>query len=197
MALADAARAIAGRIPDDVPACAALGESLPEESEVIGGAIQHLAALRTNYLNDRAYRLLTATVNQAPVRPIDPTVRDQFLEEERFGQMSLAGAFARLASLEPRLLTEAPAPPIDRALPRKRRSSWGRSTAPLVGPSAGRAHAVVNSELAQDVVREYRHAAATGRLRDDDPTPFFQLKRRTFGGTLFVIGPDPRSRARN
>ena len=90
-ALVQAAQEIAESGLEDDVACAELRARLPEDPEPARDAIEHLAALRTSYLDDRAYRLLTAAVDDTPVRPIDPAVREQFLAEAQLGRMSLTG----------------------------------------------------------------------------------------------------------
>jgi CheY-like chemotaxis protein len=103
MALADIALEIAGSGLDDSSACAELRKRLSEHPRAAGDAIEHLGALRTSYLDDRAYRLLTAAVDDGAVRPIDPAVRGQFLAEAKLGRLPLKDGFEYLASLEPRL----------------------------------------------------------------------------------------------
>src|ERR1700742_2896142 len=62
MALAGTAREIAGSGADDESACARLGERLPDDPESARDAVKHLGELRTSYLDDRAFRLLSAAV---------------------------------------------------------------------------------------------------------------------------------------
>src|ERR1700722_57681 len=96
MALAAVAQEMAASGLDDDAACAELRERLAEHPRAAGDAIEQLGGLRTSYLDDRAYRLLTAAVDGAPVRPIDPAVRDQFLAEAQLGRMSLNDGFEYL-----------------------------------------------------------------------------------------------------
>jgi len=187
MALARTAREIAGSGLDDDAACAELRERLPGDPEPARDAIEHLGALRTSYLDDRAYRLFTAAVNDTPVRPIDPDVREQFLAEARLGRMSLTDAFAYLVSLELRLGDLHERRSQDAA--RKRSGfSFGRSGPELVGPLAESADAVVNTDLARSVVVEYLAVTRDARGGEQDPTPFFERKRRMFSGTFRVFG---------
>lgn len=179
---------------DDNAACAELRARLLASSGPARDAVEHLAALRTTYVDDRAYRLLTAAIDDAPVRPIDPAVRDQFAAEAKLGRMSLTDAFEYLVSLEPRLRAR---PPADR---RSRRGgfSFESSEPPLVGPWAVSHNAVVNTELAADVVREYWALTRSGCSPEPDSTPFFERKRRTFGGSVVLFGrEDTRPRAQN
>lgn len=178
-------------VEDDV-ACAGLRARLPEDPEAVGDAIEHLAALGTSYVDDRACRLLTAAVDDTSVRPADPAVREQFLAEAQLGRMSLTDAFAHLVSLEPRLQGLVERRSDDRASKRSGFSiggfSIGRSEPGLVGPLAGSPHAVVNTDLARGVVVEYLAVTRDGRERDHDPTPLLERKRRTFTGTFRVFG---------
>jgi hypothetical protein len=132
MEFVEIVRQIAGGGLDNEAACSDLRGRLPEDPEVAQGAINHFGALRTSYIDDRAYRLLTAAVDGTPVRPIDPNVSDQFSAEAELGRMSLSDAFAYLVSLEPRLADE----PVRRAEERRTRRSGlsvGRSEPELVG----------------------------------------------------------------
>lgn len=154
MALVQVATQLAGSGLDDDAACAQLRARLPDDPELVRDGIKHLGALRTSYLDDRAYRLLTAAVDGSSVRPIDPAVREQFLAEAQLGRMSLDDAFAYLVSLEPRLhdllerRLEAPAS-------KRNGFRFSRSEPQLVGPLAESPHAVVNTDLARGVVVEY------------------------------------------
>jgi hypothetical protein len=194
-ALVQTAHEIAESGVDDDAACAELCARLPRDPEAVRDAIEHLAALRTSYVDDRAFRLLTAAVDDTPIRPIDPGVREQFLAEALLGRMSLNDAFAHLVSLEPRLqdLVERRS-----GHPAVRRSGFsvGRSEPELVGPLADSVYAVVNTDLARGVVVEYLAVTRDGLERDQDPTPFFERKRRTFTGTFRVFDKN-QPRAQN
>jgi hypothetical protein len=130
-ALAEMATEIAGTGADDESACAMLRERLPDDPEPARDAIKYLAVLRTSYLDDRAFRLLSSVVDGTPVRRIDPTVEAQFSAEAQLGRMSLSDAFAYLVSLEPRLAD----PQTQRAESGQRRNRWrvGRPPPDLVG----------------------------------------------------------------
>jgi hypothetical protein len=155
MALAERARQIAGTGLDDEAAREELGALLPEDGETVGGAIEHLAGMRTGYRDDRAYRLLSAAATGAPVRPIDPAVLELFSAEARLGRMSLNDAFDYLVSLEPRLPTL-----LARKVPKQ---GWSRSSEPiLVGPGAEATHALVGTDLARHVVSEHAIARKDG-----------------------------------
>ena len=154
MALADIALEIAGSGLDDSSACAELRKRLSEHPRAAGDAIEHLGALRTSYLDDRAYRLLTAAVDDGAVRPIDPAVRGQFLAEAKLGRLPLKDGFEYLASLEPRLHD---LPPRRLADLRQKPSGFtsSRSEPGLVGAWAESSHPVLNTDLAASVVKTY------------------------------------------
>jgi hypothetical protein len=198
MAVARMTREVAGGGLDDNAALAELRERLPQDSEASRGAIDHLAARRTSYLDDRAYRLLIAAVTDTAIGPIDPAVSDQFLAEAVLGRMSLAEAFEHLAELEPRLRDV----PVREQERRWGRCGWSfrRAEPELVGAWAETRHPILNTDLAAAVVREYRLVTGQGRVRavDNDPTPFFERKKRSFGGSFALFGGgDTRPRARN
>jgi hypothetical protein len=196
MAVADAAEEIAGKDWDDAAACAQLRERLPEDREAVGGAIEHLGALRTRFVTDRAYRLLTAALDGTPVRPIDPAVRDQFSAEAQLGRMSLTDAFQSLVELEPRLHQQL-MQGSDELRPKQ--SGWGTQSEPrLVGAWADNPHPVVNTDLAANIVSEYEAVTSNGRTADTDPTPFFERKKRSSVGSFALFGKgDTRLRAKN
>jgi hypothetical protein len=193
MELAQVARQIAGSGVDDQAACSELRDWLPDDQ----GAIKHLGAPRTSYLDDRAYRLLTAAVDGTPVRPIDPAVFEQFSAEARLGRMSLSNAFAYLVSLEPRLADEQARRAEERHT-RRNGFSVGRSEPDIVGAWAESPHPVLNTDLAAGVVREYSAVTRGGRIPGDDTTPFFERTKRTGGGSFALFGKgDTRPRAQN
>jgi hypothetical protein len=188
---------IAGSDLDDESACSRLREQLPQDPEAVRRAIEELGNVRTAYLDDRAYRLLTAAVDDAPVRPIDPSVRSLFLEEARLGRMSLDEAFEYLASLEPRLRELE-----TRRMERPRvKQGWSRgrdeSEFGLVGRFAESPHDLVKTDLAWSVVREYRAVRRHGGTADLGATPFFERRKRTGGFTFALFQKDTRPRAHN
>jgi hypothetical protein len=99
-----AAKRHAASAIDDETAERLLRGEVSDRGEPARAAIKDFGDPRDNFLYDRAYRLLTAAVDGGAVRPIDTTVRDLFLTEERLGRLSLEDAFAELALTEPRLL---------------------------------------------------------------------------------------------
>jgi hypothetical protein len=191
------ARTIAGRDLDDQASLVELGEVLPGDQDSAREAIIELAKLRNNYLDDRAYRLLTTAVDGTAVRTIDPALRDQFLAEAQLGHMSLNDGFEHLASLEPRL-REFVRRQSDRPAPKQ---GWSRtkegSDLHLVGRFAENPHDLVKTDLASSVVRESVAARAHGPTPRDDPTPFFERRNHTGGFTFALFEKDTRPRARH
>jgi hypothetical protein len=199
MELTQLVQEVAGTGVADEVACSELRLPLPEDPETVQGAIEYFGGLRTSYLEDRSFRLLTAAATKTPVRPIDPNVSEQFCAEARLGRMSLSDAFAYLVSLEPRLADE-PAREAEerRKSPSRRGFRVGDSEPSLVGAWAGSAHPILNTDLARAVVREYSIVTKGGLALDDDPTPFFERKKHSSGGSFALFGRgDTRPRARN
>ena len=178
----------------DHDACDGLADQLAADPLTVNQAVDHLAALRTDYLGDRAFRLLTAARDRTDVRPIDPAVRDQFNDEARLGSVPLDRAFEELAALEPRLQSYA------------ERLSGQRSHDPqaimaeinesrLIGFSSSSPHLLLHSDLAVEIVHDYLQAQSDPSLLEGD-TPVFERRQRTWVGT--VLAPDdPRRRATN
>lgn len=184
MALWTTAVELAGSALDDEGACAELRALLPDEPDTKRDAIAHLSNSRTSYRNDRAYRLLTAAVDHTAVRPIDPAVFDLFTAEAQLGRMSLSDGFAHLAALEPELqdAVRRPSPSSGPGL------SVGLGDPYLTGPLAESSHPVIKTELATNVVAEYRWVLEHGKSSDNDLTPFFERTNHTSTGTLFTFG---------
>jgi hypothetical protein len=197
MALVGIALEIAGSGLEESAACAELRKRLSEHPRSAGDAIEHLGGLRTTYLYDRAYRLLTAAVDDRAVRTIDPAVRDQFLAEAKLGRLPLMDGFEYLASLEPRLRELPPRPLADL---RQKRSGFtsGPSEPRLVGAWAESPHPVLNTDLAASVVMTYLAVKGGGRDVDHDATPFFERRQRTRTRSFALFGRgDTRPRAQN
>ena len=170
IAVAETARKIASSDLDDVIACRWLRARLSNDRDLAREVAEYLAGRRTTYLDDRAYRLLNAVLDDTSVRPIDAADQDQFLAEAQLGRRSLTGAFEELAALEPRLR---------RAVTRRIIGSAEK----LVGPWADSPHMILNTELAASVVVTYRSATKRGRRLDaDSSTPFFARKDRVGDG---------------
>jgi len=195
--IADQAREIARSAADDSIARDRLTEILPDDRELVGGAIELLARGRTSYVEDRAYRLLCASSDGRQVSPIDPDVRERFLTEAELGRLSLTDAFQRLATLEPRLREKD----LRRIVhPPSGRSGWGISKAEiLVGRWARTADPILSTDLAEDVVSEYRAVMGEAPSADGQhSTPFFDRDHTlTCGFPRFLFAEDPRPRATN
>jgi hypothetical protein len=195
--LADAARAAAGTGAADEEACAALRRRLPPDHGLVATAMNDLARDRTGYLNDRAYRLLTAAAVPAPVRPIGPDVCERFEAERALGRQSLTDAFETLAALEPRLRDEAAriweshALEMQAAREGKRTPRERRRRAALTGRHAEGADPRLRTDLASLVTCEYAIVTRGGQCPDADPTPFFEREHHAMVG----FGDDSRPRA--
>jgi hypothetical protein len=188
MDLADVAEDAASSGVTDSEARDRVAAQLPSDREVIDETVAHLTSLRTSYLMDRAFRLLTAARDRDEVRPIDPLVRDQFLAEARLGRLPLEEAFAELLRQEPRLGahtagTEEP----DEKLNRIRKAG-------LVGTRAS--DPLLHTELAQAIVYDYLRAQANPRLFEPS-TPAFELAFRTRIRHLAQFSGEPRPRGSN
>jgi hypothetical protein len=75
MAPAEIAKQIASGDLDDDAACRSLRAEITTDRESLDASVTQLAALRVDYVTDRAFRLLAAVRDDSPVRPIDPAVR--------------------------------------------------------------------------------------------------------------------------
>jgi hypothetical protein len=160
-------------------------------------AAEMLARLRDSYINDRAYRLLTAALDQTEVRQIDAAVREDFLREEALGRMPLEEAFEHLAQLEPGL-TELVAEEVDSSQASRDQQSFKRITVQthgLVGIAARSGDPLMRSDIAASIVKQYV-GIRSGRLRGDLRAPYFD-KRITSSYSGNFIGGVDRPRATN
>jgi len=181
--LARVARAAAERCAPDDEVSTALGERLPADQSLVAEATHDLGACRACYLDDRAYRLLRAAAVSAPVRPIDPHVRELFEAERELGRSSLTEAFERLVALEPRLREEASAfwasrEQWTRAAREGRRAPRQPRRPTLTGKDAEGADPLLHTDLASTVTHEYAIVTRGGERADEDRTPFFERRRR-------------------
>lgn len=176
----------AGSDLDDEHACMTLRGQLPGDRELVDSAIKILGSSRTSYLDDRAFRLLTSAVDGRPVRPIDPAVSEQFSAEQRLGRMSLSDAFAYLVSLDSRI-ADQPARIDARRHSTKTRIKFGESDDPQIGAGVDNPNALLNTDLAADVISEYAAATKGGRQLEDGPTPYFERDNLT-SSVRFLIG---------
>jgi hypothetical protein len=98
-----AARHVAESALDDKTAKARLSERLNADPAVIREATIDLSRRRDDYVDDRAYRLLSAAAAGCAVQPIPAERADLFVAEAALGRQPLEEAFDRLAEAEPRL----------------------------------------------------------------------------------------------
>lgn len=154
-----AARKLAYISQDDETAKLALAELLEADSDVVKEATIDLAQRRDDYIDDRAYRLLSAAAAGTAVLPIPPERRELFAEEEAIGRMPIEQAFQRLAELEPRLIgvkhmAERGGQDEDGdacGLPQRLR----KELLGLVGGAANEHHELLRTTLATSVVHQY------------------------------------------
>jgi hypothetical protein len=149
-------------------------------------AVELLASGRDGYIKDRAYRLLTAALDQTDVRPIDPALREQFMREEELGRMPLEEAFAELAEREP-ALSELGGEDDPRA--------FENQAGKLIGVGARSADPLLRSDLAASVVAQYV-GIRQGRLEGDPRAPYLDAPITARYSGYFVGGED-RPRATN
>ncbi len=145
-----------------------------------------LSLARDGYIKDRAYRLLTAALDETDVRPIDPSLCTQFMREEALGRIPLEEAFTELAEHEPELseLTGEEDPGVLQNRARE-----------LVGIAARSGDPLLRSDLAASIIEQYV-GIRQGRLEGDLRAPYFDTRLTArYSGNL--IGGDDRPRATN
>ena len=98
-----AARKLAYTRLNDEAAKAKLCELLDATPEVLKETAIVMSKRREDYINDRAYRLLSAAAADRAVLPIPPERAELFGREGALGHMPIEEAFALLIESEPRL----------------------------------------------------------------------------------------------
>lgn len=188
-----AAFKLAASSMDDEDARRAIEERVPFDQAGIAKAVGRTKGHRSDYLFDRAFRLLSAIAAGEPVRPIDPANAELFTQERELGQMPLADAFARLAELEPRLLTldqEPPPFPNPDTADRKERKRAARARVDaldklddLLGADAEKGLPILQSDISASIARQYlsvRAGTMPGNLTDS----YFTAPRRIVTATV-------------
>jgi hypothetical protein len=155
------------------------------ERDVVGyhdGVREAATALgkhRTEFVTDRAFRLLDAVLREAPVQAISPEYRDTFLREEELGRINVTSAFERLVAIEPRL-GECAGALLQTLLPNQENDkfSFGEQLSTLVGPGAQHPDPLVRSQLALSIA-SYYIAIVEGKLPSDTKDEaYFSARRR-------------------
>ncbi|HTZ63399.1 MAG TPA: hypothetical protein VMB51_04790 [Solirubrobacteraceae bacterium] len=168
----------------DEAAKVALGDRLKADSQVLKEATIDLARRRDDYIQDRAYRLLSAAAAGTAVQSIPPERQELFAEEEAIGRIPIEQAFERLAEIEPRLLgvkrlAEAGFSNEDTeacGLPKRVRQELH----PLVGGGASEDHELLRTTLATSIVHQYLEQR-TGNTRLGSPsTAYFDSPTKRF-----------------
>jgi hypothetical protein len=195
---AEAAQRVARRDSSDEDALAELRADIAgADVKALNASIDWLGALRVDYVTDRAFRLLSAFRDNAPIRPIDPAVRQQFVEELRLGRMPLSNAVEQLVQLQPRLRAN-----LDDAIAHASRTNPSPEIArQVLGPRADTTEPVVKTDFAVNLVKEYireQSGTAPARPSQDPDTPFFDRRRSGVYTSFFPFGiGDRRPRAKN
>jgi hypothetical protein len=113
---------------------------------------------RTEYISERAYRLLTAIVDDCPVAPVPQEMEQRFMREEALGRMPLDGAFQYLAEMEPRLRD------VEQQMSRELAAlgqctgltqSAHKALIDLVGVGVSRDDTLLSTNLAASIARQY------------------------------------------
>jgi hypothetical protein len=149
--------------------------------------VRHLR--RDSYVNDRAFRLLSAAAEGAPVAPMPSESAELFERERELGQMPMRGAFALLKRLEPTLDelerdVEAGRLPV-------RESGFSTSGVPL-GRTVAHEDPLLRSGLALNIAVCYLDVTAGSDRSTDLDTPYFSAPRKRGIMSGVLIGrPEP------
>jgi len=192
-----AARKLAYSSQDDETAKLALAELLEVDANVLREATIDLARRRDDYIDDRAYRLLSAAAAGTQVQPIPPERQELFAEEEAIGRMPIEQAFQRLAELEPRLigvehLAEGDGQDEDGdacGLPQRLR----KELLGLVGGGADEHHELLRTTLATSIVNQYFLQLAGNARMGDPSVAYFDSPTKHFVASVSFGRPQRRT----
>lgn len=179
-----AARHVAENELDDETAKARLSERLNADPAVIREATIDLSRRRDDYVDDRAYRLLSAAAAGSAVQPIPPEREDLFVAEEALGRLPLEEAFAQLAEAEPRLedvrrQVSSKSAGAERfecaALP----AEINKELVQLIGGAARKEDELLHTSLASRIVHQYLRLLAGDSREGPATVAYFDHPRKT------------------
>jgi hypothetical protein len=192
--ITSAAQKTAYRDLDDEAAKTALTELLQQRagdpSEALARMTRFANAPREDYISDRAYRLLAASVGETDVAQIPPDRSELFAREASLGRLPINEAFAVLGEIEPRLLgVERQAPGTELrdggGLPPELSMRLGE----MVGGAAALDDELLRSTLASSIAHHYLRALAGDLRCGPTDMPFFENPRKSFSVTIALRRP--------
>jgi hypothetical protein len=144
-----------------------------------------LARRRDDYIDDRAYRLLSAAAAGTAVLPIPPERTDLFAAEEKLGRLALESAFDSLAELEPRLLmmrdqVRALSPRGEDANCAPIPAHIKQQLAELFGGGAANEPELLHTSLATSIAHQYLKLLAGDARAGPADVAYFDHPRKTF-----------------
>lgn len=160
-----------------------------------------VSADRSNYLGDRAFRLLRAVCNDRPIVGFDPNLADLFVRERDLGRMPLRDAMTSLAELEPRLapLLSSQGSPVafERGNREAMRSAvtWAREQIrEMVGLRAESDDPLLRSDISMGVVETF--LLSVGHHPDRLDLPYVDAGAIRMRVTSGAFGPGAQHRSR-
>ena len=176
-----AARKLAYTRLNDEAAKAKLCELLDATPEVLKETAIVMSKRREDYINDRAYRLLSAAAADRAVLPIPPERAELFGREGALGHMPIEEAFALLIESEPRLadmrrcaLTHSRVPDAGCQLAEDIR----RLLHMLVGGGAEAQDELLCTALATSIAHQYLQMLGDEGRSASTQTPYWEIPRR-------------------
>jgi hypothetical protein len=145
--------------------------------------------LRYDYVQDRAFRLLSAVAAAGPVEPMPPESAELFERERELGQLPLGEAFARLKALYP-TLAEIEQDVVSGSLAVNSERGISVFDVPL-GRAVGHADPLLRSDLALNVAIAYLDSLAGVPGSMALEAPLFSAARRKGVSTGVFGRPEP------
>lgn len=172
---------------DDSQAKALLAERLSVFAERLSAdpgsmdAARTILSRRSEYMSNRAYRLLSAIAGDTHVAPVPQHLEQLFDQEEALGRMPLDRAFQCLAEMEPRLRDVEQQVHREIVDPEHRpelAQSVHKVLINLVGVSADQDFAILGTNLAASIVRQYLEILSGTTILGSVSTPYFDAPLR-------------------
>lgn len=162
-----------------------LREQAQSNSRAARRALKLLRPMRGEFVGDRAYRLLAAATNDAPVEVVDADRRTLFTRERELSDRPIVDAIEQLIHLEPTLRAVLPEnQPSDETT---------RQVASIVGPGSSHKDPLVRSQLAISIVSHYLAIREGNTQLGNLSTPYRSAPRKVVvrATPASDVPPDP------
>lgn len=153
------------------------------ESMAARATLSYVAEVRAaspEYITDRAYRIITAAIENRSPAPVRPEDAEIFERQRGLGWQPLEDAFEQLAISVPELreIARDASRRVGKDKGKEQRGNIAdlqRRVRRLVGPRSGHSDPLVRSDLARSIAIRYVNAVAGGPHAADPQRPLWEL----------------------